>query len=169
MIAGADLAMRTVDPGDFIPFLGGRLRQLFVQDSGDLLQRLTHLDETRDPDGRFRINEFFCHDNTWRQTLKALLGRSDLVLMDLRGFSESNSGCLFELQQLAENGLLQRTMFVIDDRTDVPLLESTLTRHARQIGALGKDASLPSLNLSRSETQSATDLDRIYSSLCALA
>lgn len=169
MIAGADLAMRTIDPGDFISFLGGRLRQLFVQNNRDLSQRLAWLDEARDPDGRFRVNEFFCHDNTWRPTLKALLTRSDLVLMDLRAFSESNCGCLFELEQLVENGLLQRTVFVIDHKTDVPLLESTLMQHARRIDALGKDASLPRLNLSHSETQSTTDLDRIYGSLHALA
>ena len=58
MIAGADLAMRTIDPGDFIAFAGGRVKQISVQGTGDLERRLRGLDEMRDPDGRFRIGEF---------------------------------------------------------------------------------------------------------------
>jgi hypothetical protein len=160
MIAGADLAMRTIDPGDVIAFAGGRIKYLFVQDEGDLKRRLARLDETSDPDGRFRVSEFFCHDNTWRPTLRALAKTSDFVLMDLRGFSQANSGCLFELEQLTQHGLLARTLFVVDETTDVPLLESTLAQQA--------DGS-PKLNLTHVKASSPAEFKRIYSALHALA
>ena len=39
MIGGADLAGRTIDPGDIVGFAGGRLRDQFVGDRGDLERR----------------------------------------------------------------------------------------------------------------------------------
>ncbi|MDQ3196091.1 MAG: hypothetical protein ACR2FI_02830 [Burkholderiales bacterium] len=160
MIAGADLAMRTIDPGDVIAFAGGRIKHLFVQDEGDLKQRVERLDETSDPDGRFRVSEFFCHDNTWRPTLRALAKTSDFVLMDLRGFSPVNSGCMFELEQLSQHGLLARTLFVVDETTDVPLLESTLAQ--QKTGS-------PKLNVVHAKASSPAEFSRIYSALHALA
>lgn len=169
LIAGADLAMRMIDPGDFIAFVGGRVKHMFVRSGGDLAQRLQRLDETRDPDGRFRVSEFFCHDDTWRPTVVALALRSDVVLMDLRGFSRDNSGCLYELDQLVERGLLARTLFVTDDTTDVELLASTLTERARQVGLLPTNGALPKLNLEHARSQSTAELNRIYGTLEALA
>jgi hypothetical protein len=160
LIAAADLAMRTLDPGDTIRFLGGRLRRLFVRDTIDLADRLAQVDETRDPDGRFRLAKFFCHDDTWRPTLQALLGRSDAVLMDLRGFSAKNSGCVYELQQLVATGLLRRTLFVVDATTDVTLLERTLGR--------ATDAT-DGLNLERLTSRSPAAFDHVLKRLTALA
>ena len=88
MIGGTDVAGRTLDPGDIVAFVGGGLRDQFVSDEAHLERRLTDLDDARDPDGRFRVNEFLCHDDTWQGTLESLLLRSEVVLMDLRGFSQ---------------------------------------------------------------------------------
>ncbi|HEX5078252.1 MAG TPA: hypothetical protein VFV80_03820 [Geminicoccaceae bacterium] len=159
LIAGADLAMRTIDPADFIAFVGGRMQQSFVRSVRDLAGRL---DEARDPDGRFRIVKFLCYDDTWRPTLGALLRRSDLVLMDLRGFSAANSGCEFELRQLAVNGLLSRTIFVVDAATDTALLEATVYDQA------GEASAVP-LHLERLTARSPAGLDRIFQRLCTLA
>ena len=159
LIAGADLAMRTIDPADFIAFVGGRMQQSFVRSTRDLAGRL---DEARDPDGRFRIAKFLCYDDTWRPTLSALLRRSDVVLMDLRGFSTANRGCEFELRQLAANGLLPGTVFVVDATTDVALLESTVYDQASESRAVP-------LNLERVTSRSPASLDRIFRRLCGLA
>jgi hypothetical protein len=126
LIAGSDLAARTIDPEDLLRFLQGRLRGLFVRDRADLARRLAELDEARDPDGRFRVNEFYCHDDTWQDTLHALLARSDAILMDLRGFRAERAGCRYELEQLAARGLLARTVLLVDDSTDQALLASLL-------------------------------------------
>jgi hypothetical protein len=165
MIGGADLAGRTIDPGDIVSFAGGRLPDQFVGDRGDLERRLGALDEDRDPDGRFRVNEFLCHDDTWQETLESLLLRSDVVLMDLRGFSTANSGCLFELQKLAEQRRLERTLFVVDGTTDVDLLRHTLTQAA---GNGGEQAGLV-VNTINATRQSGHELDQILAKLSALS
>jgi hypothetical protein len=82
LIAGVDLAMRTADPGDMLALLDGRLAESYVRTPQEVGERLARLDLRPDPDGRFRINEVYCHDNTWRTTLEALLDQSDIVLME---------------------------------------------------------------------------------------
>jgi hypothetical protein len=159
MIAGTDLAARTIDPDDTLAFLAGDLRSRFVQSPQDLEDHLKLMDESRDPDGRFRLTEFFCHENTWSNTLAVLLGRSDAVLMDLRGFSERNSGCIFELHQLLAQQRLDDTVFVVDTSTDVKLLESTV----RKVGS-GSDA-IPHLRLEKIGSQAAAERERVYRSL----
>jgi hypothetical protein len=84
------------------------------------------LDTRPDPDGRHRVNEFFCRADTWQMTMRRLAARSDSVLMDLRSFSPANQGCLYELEQLLRLVPLERVMLLIDDTTDRPLLEQTL-------------------------------------------
>jgi hypothetical protein len=130
LIGATDLALRTIDPGELLSFLGGRFRSQFVAGLGDLERRLADLDVARDPDGRFRVNDFFCFDTTWKDTFDALLTRVDVVLMDLRGLSESNRGCLFELTKLVQRGKLQETLFVLDDATDERIFAETLAAAA---------------------------------------
>jgi hypothetical protein len=165
MIAGADLAGRTIDPGDIVTFAAGRLRERFVQNAADLQRRLRQLDEKRDPDGRFRVNEFFCHDDTWRPTLESLLLRSDVVLMDLRGFSPSNRGCLLELQRLAAHRKLERTLFIVDSETDLELLRATVAQASGDVGIPAESE----IHLAEASKQSDRDLRRIWASMRALA
>ena len=80
----------------------------------------------RDPDGRFRVSDLYCHDDTWRPTLQALLDASDLVLMDLRSFSQQNAGCIFELEQILAHVPTDSIVLVCDRTTDLNLLGRTL-------------------------------------------
>ena len=100
MIAGADLALRSVDVDEALAYVRGDIESNYVAASVDLDRRLRELDAGADPDGRFRVGEFFCFDNTWRPTLRSLVERARVVLMDLRGFTKANAGCVFELEQL---------------------------------------------------------------------
>ena len=137
LIAGVDLAMRTADPGDILALLDGRLAELYVRTPQGVRERLQRLDLTPDPDGRFRINEVYCHENTWRPTLEALLDETDVVLMDLRSFSANNAGCIFELEQLVRRLSTDAIVFVCDQTTDLALLGRVLadaTEAARQDG-----------------------------------
>ena len=126
LIAGVDLAMRTADPGDVLALLDGRLAEAYVRTSHEVGERMARLDLRPDPDGRFRINEVYCHDNTWRTTLEALLDRTDQVLMDLRSFSAQNAGCRFELEQLVRRVPTEDIVLVCDKTTDLPLLHQIL-------------------------------------------
>lgn len=126
MIAGVDLAHRTVEPHEFLDFLSGKLARRFIDGPAELDQRMRERDTSPDRDLRFRVNDFFCYDDTWKLVLSRLARESDAVLMDLRGFSKRNAGCVFELGELARMVPLERVVFVVDRRTDEQLLAETL-------------------------------------------
>jgi hypothetical protein len=126
MITGIDLALRTVEPHEFLDFISGKLARRFIDGSAMLEQRLRERDTRPDRDLRFRVNDFFCYDDTWKMVLSRLVHESDAVLMDLRGFSRDNAGCVFELHELVRLVPLDRVVFVVDRRTDETLLAETL-------------------------------------------
>lgn len=126
MIAGPDLVTTTIEPHEFLDFVSGRLGRQFVTDAEDLERRLAKIEQKPDPDGRYRIYEFFCRGNTWQMTMQRLAADCDAVLMDLRGFSAANQGCVFELGRLLDGVDLNRVLFLIDETTEQEFLETTL-------------------------------------------
>jgi hypothetical protein len=170
MIAGTDLAMRTVSPGDIVGFMSGRLQSFFIGGEARIHRLSVAIDGVRDPDGRFRTIKFFCRDDTWRAALIELLRHSDLVLMDLRGFTANNSGCVFEIHTLVSRRLLPRTLLVVDDSTDVALLEATVRQYAVAPDETApRQQDMPPMHVSHLTTQSAAELARVYERLNALA
>ncbi len=126
LIAAPDLAGHSVDPAKFLDFLGGRLRRRFVIEPSDLDRRLAAVDDRPDPDARYRINEVFCGDDAWREAVRRLMQSSDLVVMDLRGFTPSNQGCVFELQSLIDRVPVEKIVLLVDATADVAFLRRTL-------------------------------------------
>jgi hypothetical protein len=121
VIAAPDVVARTVDPGDFLRFVTGHLAASFVTSETTLEARLAALDLKPDRNGRFRINEFCCQDQTWRATVVALMHRADAVIMDLRGLTPDRAGVQFELQQLATRVDHRRVVLVVDKQNDAGL------------------------------------------------
>ena len=127
MIAGPDLVTTTIEPHEFLDFLSGRLDGQFIKDQGQLQDRTATLDSAPDPDGRYRVNEFFCYADSWQMTMEQLATMSDdPVLMDLRSFSAENQGCIFELGRLVDSVDFNRVVFLLDETTDRDFLESSL-------------------------------------------
>ena len=81
--------------------------------------------------------------------------------MDLRGFSESNRGCVFELDQLIAHELIPRTLFIADQVTNVALLGETVGRQAQAYGKAGT----PPLQVTHLTKQAAAELTGIYEAL----
>src|SRR5574343_2001980 len=119
LIAGTDLAERTIDADDIFTFLDGRLAERFIHRPEDVTRRLGAFEWQPDAEGRYRVNECYCHDTTWQQALAELLKVSDVVLMDLRNFVAANQGCLYELQTLSAIPELQRVVVLVNDRTEL--------------------------------------------------
>lgn len=142
LIAGPDLVTSMVEPHEFLNFMGGRLSRQFVQGETDLEQRVSQMDSRPDPDGRHRVNEFFCRADTWQMTMKQLARESGAVLMDLRSFSRRNQGCIYELRQLMNSISLDRTILVIDDTTDRAFLEMTLKELWQELSPASPNAVL---------------------------
>jgi multisubunit Na+/H+ antiporter MnhF subunit len=170
MIGGTDLAAALIEPDELAQFWTGRLRRSFIADADDLRLRMQALDDRRDPDGRYRINEFFCHDNTWQATVRTLARRSRAVLMDLRGFGRQNRGCEFELGLLLHEVPLARIVLLIDASTRRADLEALLQSVWSRLPEVSPNRKLqrPALQLLQAGEESGT-LERLMSRLFASA
>lgn len=144
LIAGTDLALTTVAPHQFLAFVSGKLNQLFIRSEAAIDASLAGLDSRRDADGRFRINDFFCHADTWQGVLTRLIKSTDVVLMDLRSLTENNAGCVFEIKELLNAMPLERLVFVVDHTTDKDFLKQTLQEASRELRSDSPNVGLPS-------------------------
>ena len=142
LIAGPDLATSTVEPHEFLDFLSGKLGRRFISGPETLARRLSETEQRRDLDGRYRVDDFFCHDDTWQMVLKRRRGESDAVLMDLRGFLPDNQGCVFEINELLNVVPLDRVVFVVDATTDLAFLRETF---AAGLGGPGGGVAQPQI------------------------
>jgi len=133
LIAGPDLATSTIEPHEFLDFVSGKLDRRFIDTGRTLDLRIDQMDLAPDGEGQFRVTEFFCHDDTWKITLARLADESDAVLMDLRGFSQINAGCVFEINELFNLVQLQRVVFAVDDTTDQEFMRETMQQTWRHI------------------------------------
>ncbi len=120
------MARGRFEPDEFLNFLNGRLGEAFISSDADLRQRLAGLNVRPDPDGRYRVNEFFCHANTWKATVRRLMAESDLLIMDLREFASERKGAVFELGAILDEVPLARVVMLIDETTNEPQLRATL-------------------------------------------
>ena len=146
LIAGIDLADRTLDADDIFTFIDGGLSGRFIAAPEAVAPRLAAFDMAADADGRFRVNECYCHDTTWQAALRALVQRSDVVLMDLRGFQAHNAGCRFELAALSDAPRLQRVVVLSDAQTDRAAADASIAP-----GAAGRFTWLDAAHIDRAK------------------
>jgi len=126
MITGPDVVGSTVQPHRSLDFLSGKLDRHFVNDQNSLESSMADQIRTADPDGRFRVNNFFCHEDSWQPILSWLVQEGDSVLMDLRSFSANSAGCIHELRYLVQEVPYSRCLLIVDDTTDHGFLQRTL-------------------------------------------
>jgi len=144
LITGPDLAQETLDPAEFDAFGRGALADRHIDGPRALRRELKLLDLRPDPDGRYRVNEFLCHDHAWRDAVWELARRSDAVLFDLRAFTREHAGAADELGILF--GLLPvgKLVFVADATTDfAEFFAAVEEKWARRRGAAQGPRALP--------------------------
>ena len=115
------------------------------------------------------IRDSFCHDDTWPAVLTRLAGEADAVMMDLRGFSTANAGCVYEVQALVNVVPVPRVALVYDDTTDRRFLDQTLEQAwaALRPDSPNRGAAAGALRLVRYEGPRA--LPSLLRSLCVAA
>jgi hypothetical protein len=122
-----------------------------------------------DPDGRYRVNQFYCRGDSWQMTVRQLVRETSAVLMDLRGFSTQNQGCVYELGQILNSIDLRQALFVVDSTTNREFLGEVL----RQLwAALSHDSPNyssiePSVRLFFIRTQNGGELRSLLRALWA--
>ena len=117
-IAGPDLVRLNLDLHEFIHLVSFRLHEMFQPAAVPRETLAASLDLAPDREGRFRVNEVFCFDSSWRTVLDHLLDMADAVLLDLRGFGETRKGTAHEVRRLAALGLMPKVVALGDRDTD---------------------------------------------------
>lgn len=112
LIGGPDLATANLDPAELWQFLRGRTIDLAKNAVADVKP---------DRDGRYRVNDFFCFDDTWRDTMTSLVDRSHVVLLDARDFQPRNEGVKAELQRLLARKALRSLVVIVDSKHEPAL------------------------------------------------
>lgn len=171
MIAGPDLATTTIEPHEFLDFMVGRLARFFIDSRKTLDRRLSEMDLKPDRDWRFRVNDFFCFDDTWKMVLARLVSGSEAVLMDLRGFSPERAGCIFEIHELIDSVSLERAVFLIDQTTDEPFLRQVVSQAWDELRPTSPnyDSPSPQLRLLYYAGSESGALQRLLQAICEAA
>jgi hypothetical protein len=122
LIAGTDLATRTLGSWMLECFVLQRVDAEFLRSAADVERRLSRLRTRLEGDLRFPVNEVFCYADTWSMAVMRLAQGSDAVLLDLRGFRRNNLGCAFELTHLIWQVQLEQVIVLCDATTDMSAL-----------------------------------------------
>ena len=125
-IAGTDLAQRFVAARALEAFLSGRLQTIFLKSAQEVDQRIALLRQELEGDLRYPLNDLYCYSDAWQHAVSRLAPESDVIVMDLRGFSEGNRGCVFELGVLVRVAPLERVILLTDATTDMSALAETI-------------------------------------------
>ena len=104
--------------------------------------------------GSFEILSILCNDQMWKTAFAKFLNKADLVIMDLRGYTEENQGCKYELGELIKNFNLDKLLLVIDDQTDYSHLKIIINQQWQEFYAISinRDHTDRSLNVYQIET-----------------
>lgn len=101
-----------------------RAPRFFVTGSADASARLTsRLAKPRRWDLSFRDLHLYCFANTWKLAVAAFVDSADVVMMDLRGYSEERKGCEYEVDFLFSSIAIDRIVFVLDEKTELDQIE----------------------------------------------
>jgi hypothetical protein len=118
LIGGTDLAMRTLGSIALECFLLRRTDAEFLKSPEDVDGRVRRLRSHLEADLRYPVNEIYCYASAWQTAVIRLAPVSDVVLLDLRGFTLANQGCRFELTNVIWYVSLMRVVVLTDATTD---------------------------------------------------
>ena len=108
--------------GQLWAWLRGRERDLMAESPAEIEQVLRDWSLPSAPYWR----SVLCTDGVWQFAVDRLLDASELVLMDLAGFSPSSRGCAWELGRLIDRVPSNRFLLLVDETTDQPFFMQTL-------------------------------------------
>ena len=171
LIAAPDLATSLLEPHELLAFVGGRTKTNFVKGQEDLARRLAELDRAPDPDGRYRVHEFFGFENTWLLAVQRLIDQSHVVLMDLRSFTKERKGCTEEVRQLCDRIDLHHVVFIVNEETDKSFLRNRMQEAWQVVAASSPNlrSASPTARLIRLEDHRASDTRFLLQTLYAAA
>ncbi|MEO8149292.1 MAG: hypothetical protein ABI723_16725 [Bacteroidia bacterium] len=171
LISGPDLATTNLEPHEFTDYITGKLSRRFIGNPKDLEIRLSEMDNKPDRDGQYRVNDFFCYQNTWQMVLQKLVNKSNVVLMDLRGFSTANKGCEYEIRELFNIIPADRIVFIYDQTSDQVFMNQILKQAWDEMkpASLNKQSDFDSISMFKLTDLSYKNIRALLKLLCDAA
>jgi hypothetical protein len=82
-----------------------------------------------------------CYDNTWKLAVDGLISSADVVLMDLRGFSETNKGCAYEVNVLFDSKPASQIV-ILGYKDAIPLIRNLIKAQWAELSEKSPNLSL---------------------------
>jgi hypothetical protein len=148
-------------------YVSGKLTHNFIDSVEKLETTLADCKKLPDRDSRYRVQEFFCYGDTWKVVLSRLAETCDAVLMDLRGFTPQNAGCIFEINSLIHHLPLDQVVFSIDETTNLEFLNTTIESAWKNLvpDSPNRATTNPSLRLFKYRSRQNLSLERLLETL----
>jgi len=125
-IFGAFVFLLIIGSIFYIIFSVKSLKRKFISSEELLKKRLQYLDKwPKGYDNTFKEFPVMCYDNTWKQAVNELVNKANVILMDLRGYSEINKGCEYEVNFLFDNVPAERIVFLAY-KDSIPLIKNLI-------------------------------------------
>jgi hypothetical protein len=137
-IAGPDLARLNIHPDEFYRFVSSRLYEKFYAGVVEHQHLAAPLARVAGRDGRFSVNQVFCFESAWQATVAQLMKISDVVVLDLHGYSAQRRGTGIEIDLLAREGHLGHVLAVGNASTDWDEFDRHLQREGCEAGAAAR-------------------------------
>jgi len=95
----------------------------------------------------------------------------DVILMDLRGFTPQNAGCIFEINTLIDHLPLGQVIFTVDDTTNRDFLQTTIKSAWQKVANDSPNRLIeePILRLFEYQSGKNLPLDHLLEILCEAA
>lgn len=169
LIAGPDLAGASIEPDEFFAFITRRLGGRFVRTPVEISAQVEGLDRQRDPDGRFRVNELFCVEETWRPTVGALMAQAGAVLLDLREYEPGRAGTRYEIFQLMNLVPVTRIIVLLGRNDDAAAVSAELQQAWSEMSGTSPNRQLtaPALQVCRLRSGSGSEVKALFTNLYA--
>jgi hypothetical protein len=113
----------------------------------------------------FRDEPVVCYDSTWQMAVRKFIQTSQVILMDLRGFTDARKGCKTEVKLLLQMAPLERLTFLVDE--DWSNVKSLLQECWNEVGgnATLNDPSSPEVNIYVATKKNSKDIQGIMDTL----
>lgn len=155
--------------GNIISVIKGgiKIKQNFMVSQADLNKRLEKLERfPTNFGGAFKESPVMCYENNWKIAVDGLINSADVVLMDLRGFSETNKGCAYEINVLFDNVPANQIVFVAyADAAD--LIRAVIKEQWAELSETSPNLNIkdPSTTLYTVSSETNKDVQRVLSLL----
>lgn len=144
-----------------------RMKHQFMSSSDALTKRMQKLEKKPTKlDNTFKEVPVMCYDNTWKQAVDGLVNSADVILMDLRGFSEANKGCAYEINILFDKVAVDHIVFMGYENA-TPLIKNVIQEQWAQLAQSSPNLKLkqPSTYLYVIKKENHNDIDSIVKML----